>query len=329
MAGSPETGGEAARPRFITLGITDRCNSRCMKCAVWRMGSATPELPIPEWLRIVSALRRWLGPFEMVLSGGEPTLVEGYTDIIRHAASLGVRSVLATNGLTLTAGRVQALADAGLDVAVFSIDGPPERNDRIKGVPGATARAWEAIEALRAARPSTKIVVLTVLMRENLRDLPAFVDTLLADPRISRVRFQALVQPLGEPFDPTWYERGDLWPDDPAATDAALDYLIVRKRAGNKIDNVAAQFEVMRRYFHDPRALSGVACGVGRDAFFVAANGGVVLCGPMGVVGDLTRKDPEAIWTGARAREARAEIRACRRVCHQLVNCCYVEDAPA
>lgn len=314
------------RPRFITAALTNRCNSRCVKCAVWRMKERPEELPAETWVRIVSRLHDWLGDFELVLSGGEPTLKEGYLDVIRHAAGLGVTAVLNSNGLALDPAEARLVAETGVDNVCLSVDGPRAINDAIKGVPGATWRLWDAVETLKCVRPSIKVTIMVVLLRANMAVIPDFVSGLLRDERIHRIRFQAVVPPLGEGGFEDWFGNAELWPDDPTAVNRSLDWLIEQKRGGARIDNAASQLEVMRKYFAEPSSISGIRCGVGRNAFFIATDGSAYLCNAMASIGNVCGDDVVAFWNGETAAEVRREIESCTRFCHQLVNCCYTED---
>jgi MoaA/NifB/PqqE/SkfB family radical SAM enzyme len=315
------------KPRFLTIGVTNRCNSRCTKCAVWRTEFPIEELPAEVWIETITKLHEWLGPFELNLSGGEPTLKEGIVEIIAHAASLGIEVVMPTNGLAISDDLARRIAAAGLSRVNFSIDGPGPVNDAIKGVPGATERVWQTLDVMRAERRDMDFHGICVLMKQNLPVANEFVEALKNDGRIGRVRFQALVQPLGEPIDLNWHHSGSIWPIDPEVIAAAIDGLIEKKRAGWWIDNSVAQLGLMKNYFLDPGSLADLKCMVGQEAFFMAPNGEVILCGQMTPVGNITVDSPKRIWESAQAELTREQIRQCRRTCHQLVNCCFVEES--
>src|SRR5262249_29853946 len=70
--------------------------------------------------------------------------------------------------------KARALFDAGLVHANVSIDyADAARHDKKRGLAGATARAWEAVELLREAAPrgGKQVHVMTVLMEDNRREL--------------------------------------------------------------------------------------------------------------------------------------------------------------
>jgi cyclic pyranopterin phosphate synthase len=114
-----------ARPRYLRLSVTSRCNLRCLYC---RSGEDDPVAetsadPTVEELRFLVECAAEEGVEKIRLTGGEPLLREELEEIV-HAVNgvAGVReTLLTTNGLGLET-RARALRAAGLTRVNVSLD---------------------------------------------------------------------------------------------------------------------------------------------------------------------------------------------------------------
>jgi len=141
----------------IVLVVTKRCHSRCVYCDIWKAkdtpGGLDGELSGEELIAIARAnpSLQWVD-----FTGGEPTDRPDLPEIIQAFDQACPGLVLAhfpTNGLAT--GRIVAMVArlrtslrARLVVTV-SIDGPPELNDRLRGVPRDFAHALATFAAVR------------------------------------------------------------------------------------------------------------------------------------------------------------------------------------
>ncbi|MFN2167027.1 MAG: radical SAM protein [Anaerolineae bacterium] len=161
----------------LKLYLTRRCNLRCLMCNAWTQdGHGRDELSTGEILRLINEARA-LGLTNLKLFGGEPLLRRDLEAIVAHAAGLGIRCTLITNGTLLNRRRAQALVTGGLAQLDLSLDAvDPALHDEIRGVPGTWQRAVQGLQAVQeAARGLDRRIVLrvnTVVMRHNYRDLP-------------------------------------------------------------------------------------------------------------------------------------------------------------
>ena len=114
----------------VLLEITQRCNLNCPICFARAGGDARdPDIrKIEGWYRM---LLESGGPYNIQLSGGEPTLRDDLPEIITLGRSMGYSFFqLNTNGLRLAedAGYVRRLKEAGLNCVFLQFDGT---NDEI------------------------------------------------------------------------------------------------------------------------------------------------------------------------------------------------------
>ncbi|WP_141631311.1 GTP 3',8-cyclase MoaA [Mobilicoccus pelagius] len=150
--GLVDTFGRVARD--LRISLTDHCNLRCTYCmpAEGLPWMARPQmLTDEELLRLVRVFGD-LGIEQVRLTGGEPLLRKGLTDIVAGIAALPNRPRIAmtSNGIGL-ARRAADLADAGLDRVNISLDtidretfATLSRRDRFDDVVAGLAAAAEA-----------------------------------------------------------------------------------------------------------------------------------------------------------------------------------------
>ena len=137
-------------PRDCVWEVTLACDARCIHCGSDAGRPRERELDTTEALDVCDQLAA-LGTREVTLSGGEPLLREDWVEIARRLVGRGVRVTMISNGLGWDAAAVRAAVDAGLHSVTFSIDGPADVHDELRGVDGAFPRALAAVRALRDA----------------------------------------------------------------------------------------------------------------------------------------------------------------------------------
>jgi len=96
-----------------------RCNLSCSYCNEYDKFSA--PVALAEMMHRVDRLASF-GTTIITISGGEPLLHPDLERIIRHIRGHRIIAGLITNGYLLTADRIRALNDAGLDHLQISID---------------------------------------------------------------------------------------------------------------------------------------------------------------------------------------------------------------
>ena len=113
-------------PCSVLLEVTDRCNLHCAVCFAdaGRGEAEDPPLTNISWLlqRAMAAV----GPCNLQLSGGEPTLRDDLPEIVEIARRIGYSFIqVNTNGLRLAAdiGYGRRLRDAGLSSVFLQFDG--------------------------------------------------------------------------------------------------------------------------------------------------------------------------------------------------------------
>ena len=59
------------RPTSIALLLTEQCTARCLHCDIWKNTAREENPDAAQWRQVVDDLRDWLGPVQVVFTGGE------------------------------------------------------------------------------------------------------------------------------------------------------------------------------------------------------------------------------------------------------------------
>lgn len=149
--------GVEGRPTKLMFVVTKRCHSRCVYCDIWKVkdtpGALDRELSLEE-IRSVAAANPFLQWIDF--TGGEPTDRPDFVDVVQAFDAACPDLLLAhfpTNGIatkriTAIVRELRSSIRARLIVTV-SIDGPPELNDRLRGIRNDFTHAINTFAALR------------------------------------------------------------------------------------------------------------------------------------------------------------------------------------
>lgn len=149
--------GMEGRPTKLIFVVTKRCYSRCVYCDIWKIkdtpGGLDGELSLDEVQAIAAAnpFLQWID-----FTGGEPTDREDFPQVVQAFARACPDLLLVhfpTNGIATKriaemVTEIQRTVRARLVVSV-SIDGPPELNDRLRGVRNDFAHAVDTFASVR------------------------------------------------------------------------------------------------------------------------------------------------------------------------------------
>jgi len=323
------TGRPRLLPLNLTVGVTYRCNSRCLTCRVYEKESG-PEFTTDEFDRTFASLGR--APYWFTMSGGEPFLRSDLPDICESAwrrTSPGIINI-PTNGLL--SDRVPPMVREitrrceGAQVIInLSLDEVGERHDRIRGVPGGFEKALATFEGLKSIdAPNLTLGVHTVVSVHNVERIPdvyAYVQKeLRPDSFITEVAEQRVeLGTVGAQITP-----------DAASYARAIDFLIDRIRSSrvSGISKVTQSFRV-RYYQMVKRFLEtgerSIPCYAGVASAQIAPDGDVWFCCIKAEsMGNLRDADYDfgRIWFGDKASSARREVASGACAC-PLANASY------
>ncbi len=302
-------GKNLVRPTYICFKLSERCNSKCVHCDIWKNQHEEP-LATEQWITTLNEIHRWVGPAHVVFTGGEVFLRRDTLRIISHAAKIGLICEVLTNGLLTEREHCEELVRCGVDQVTISLDGvTPDTHFAVRRVPGMYEKILRTVDDLddcrRRFHARMKILLKMVVMKPNLHELVAMADW-VNDKGQASVRFQPIEQTYAQAERRDWYKTSELWIDDLPALTSAVDGLIERKRAGYPIQNSEANLRSMIEYFshpdrdmrkvqsHDARRTE--VCLSGVNSLVVSSNGDVRWCYQMLPAGNVKAQSPRSIW---------------------------------
>ncbi|MGE5196975.1 MAG: radical SAM/SPASM domain-containing protein [Deltaproteobacteria bacterium] len=328
---SEQTKNEVGLPTYCCIALLESCFLKCRMCYKWQsdIGSRDPDEPtLKQWKEFIVSLRKMVnGRFQINFAGGEALAREETLGLIRHASECGFDTLLATNAFLIDEQMAKRIGESGLGVVNISLDSlKEERHDHIRGTKGVYRNVMRALDLLDKYAAKTKVGICTVIMKENLDELSEIVRWIQANDKIDGMGFQAVTQPFSTPEDAFWYRNGrysDLWPDDTASVDKAMDELIELKKMGlNKLGNPLSQFYVYKAYFRNPNNfIKKQKCHIDTQAINVTPTGDIRICFYMDSVGDIKYDNIDEAWFSEKAKEVRKKISACKKNCQSMVNC--------
>lgn len=180
--------GNSPWPESITLFLTRRCNLRCKMCGQWgesgsfkndEAGVIKNELTQDEIKVFLDDINTFKP--NMTLFGGEPLLHREIEFIIREIKKRGLHLLIITNGFLLTK-YARLIVDYEVDELSVSIDGPPETNDSIRGMPGLSEHVNNGIKTIREIQKQLNkkypvINVVCTISKHNAGKLAQMIDT--------------------------------------------------------------------------------------------------------------------------------------------------------
>lgn len=168
-------------PEFISFTVTNACNLRCRMCGQWseegyvlnRTVDTRTRMRLADWKRLVDEAAGHKIRFILV-RGGEPFMYRGIMELLKYINSKGIAVSVDSNGMFIDR-FADELARIGNMHITFSVDGPEEVHDSIRGVKGSFRKIRENIALLNELEAKTggrisKSICLTI-SRYNYRHL--------------------------------------------------------------------------------------------------------------------------------------------------------------
>ncbi len=303
-------------PVLSEVALTYRCNLSCKFCyagCTCSKKTGASEMSTDEVKRVLDVIRYDAEVPSVSWTGGEPALRSDLVELTAHAASVGMRVNLITNGTLLTEKLVRDLRDAGLRSAQVSLEGPDARtHDSLTQVAGSFASTLRGLKLLQDA--GLHVHTNTTVNRVNAPHLCGIVE-LAAKLGMRRLSMNMVI-PCGNA-------------PDAEVTITYEDMAVLIDRVKRKACEQAIEFlwySPTPYCIYNPVAsrLGGKSCAACDGLLSVAPNGDVLPCSslPKGV-GSLLRSSFERVWNSRRARfwrEKRYAHRICR-ACDQFDLC--------
>ena len=149
-------------PEFISFTLTNSCNLRCRMCGQWseegyvsnRVKDPRSIMKLDQWKKLVDEISNYRIRF-ILIRGGEPFLFPGIIELLEYIGSKGIFISIDTNG-TILKKYAEDLIRIGNMHITFSVDGPEEIHDGVRGVKGFFNKIKENIDLLNELGKNNK-----------------------------------------------------------------------------------------------------------------------------------------------------------------------------
>lgn len=157
----------------VSYEITNLCNLKCKHCCNDSSLSANKGLSKEEIFNLVDDLKE-INVASIYLTGGEPTVVPYFNEVVEYINSRGIGLVMATNGLDISNNITSIKKNISHQAGVFvSLDGIGATHDEFRGVKGAFDKTVNSIKSLVDNKIPTRIS--TVVWKKNITQLEEIV----------------------------------------------------------------------------------------------------------------------------------------------------------
>jgi MoaA/NifB/PqqE/SkfB family radical SAM enzyme len=307
-----------SKPEFIILDITHRCNLKCNVCEI-RKDKPIAEFTFDEVKGLIDQAINW-GVQEFVLSGGEALLRQDIFEILEYVRKRKYRVGVLTNGVILSdtfLERLLPFLSSGVVSLSISLDAlSPHIHDDIRGGAGCfekTARCLQRLSELKKTHPRVNFNTISIILNENLEELPALARHLKA-LGVNSIQFQPLL--ANNLIMKERSERAKYWipPERLGVLDEAIEKLVRFSRDNpGLVRNSENNLRLAKKYFRGLLAPEDVRCLYAERTFLIANNGDATTC--FACYGNVRKQQLKDIYFSDAARRAREGARACKSPC--------------
>jgi MoaA/NifB/PqqE/SkfB family radical SAM enzyme len=294
---------ERLKPIRIWYEVTDRCNSRCKGCNIWRKKATPDPLTISE---IERTFRDPLfSEMEFILnSGGEAVIRKDIEEILltEHRVLPNAALHLSTNGILgeriIQVTKTMLQHNIPLEIGV-SLDGIGPKHDEIRGVPGNYEKTNWLLKEL-------------VSMREKYdgKIKPLVGLTLTNNTVDSYEEVKSYTQELNLPFCVQWYNESPFY-DNVGKVSQCSD------RDKEKMFEIVQSLDngLLKKKWIDWLQGKSIKfrCFAMHTFCVLKCNGDIVPCLSLWDLkaGNVKEKTPSEVWHSDAARKAREAVRNC------------------
>lgn len=157
----------------VSYEITNLCNLKCKHCCNDSSSGANKGLSKDEIFDLVDELKE-INVTSIYLTGGEPTMMPYFNEIVEYINLQGINLVMATNGFNISSNISSIKKNISHQAGVFvSLDGVGMIHDEFRGIEGAFDKTVNSIKMLVSNKIPTRIS--TVVWKKNIMQLEEII----------------------------------------------------------------------------------------------------------------------------------------------------------
>lgn len=302
------------KPSKISIDVTNRCNSRCITCNIWKH-EKEDDLDIKYIYKFVTQILRLSGPKLINLAGGEPLLREDIFDIIKFINKKGGKVRLITNGLLLNKENIDKLASSGLSRLNISINSMnPEIHDKSRGISGNLEIIKKAVEYIRRNHQRIKLEINMVLFKDNLDEVVPVIKY------AHKNHANLSIQPIQIIYDKAFAKNDEskFLFDDLGKLKQTLLTIQRYKKKGHKIYLPDSFIQRYINYYKNPNKPK--SCNIGNFKLTLYNNGNMNFCFSHKPIGNIFDNSVKKAWNSSIALRNRKMMRKCNIKCASFCN---------
>lgn len=306
------------KPLNLIIFLTYRCNLRCKYCSSWKCLKRDKELGISDWKDIILQFKKWVGPYHLTLTGGEPLQKESIASLIKFLQNKNIRVSLLTNGSLFDKRLYKEIMDSKVYDITISLDSlKPKVHDYLSGKKGSCKTVKSNVELLKDLNRTnkTKIYLATVINKLNLEEVTDLVEY-TKNIELNGIKFQAINfnTVSNNTYDKNWYKKNNLWPQDQKKIENIIGKLTKMKK-DYPIWNSKKQLKTIEYFFKNP-VNEKYKCMANRKNICVDPYGNLGFCEMKNKLGNVHNQELKEFWYSKKAKQIRGE--ECNRTCMYL-----------
>jgi MoaA/NifB/PqqE/SkfB family radical SAM enzyme len=309
----------------ICFSVTNSCNLRCRMCDIPVSYGHTENLPL-ELIKTTLKEAAELGVQKLDLTGGEAMLRKDIYDIISYAASLGIEVFMASNGILIGEAQIDKLIASGLSNIAFSLEGPEELHDFIRGK-GTYEKTLNVVKGFlrnTSKKPGFKVVVGIVLSKYNYNILLPFSKFILEEVGVTEISIQPFQRSMLS--EKSLKEREDefvIKPEMMTDFNKAMEMLMeYSEKMPGRLPK-PSRINKYKDYFMGEKIIPPGGCNVPAWFCGIDATGFVYPCWKMSIVGNIREKSFARIFN---SKERKKQIKLAQKgICSGCLDSCFYE----
>jgi MoaA/NifB/PqqE/SkfB family radical SAM enzyme len=319
-------------PQIISFTVTNACNLGCKMCGQWseegyiknKTSDVGSQLKLNDWKKLVDEIAEQKIRF-VLIRGGEPFLYPGIMELLGYINSKGIFLSIDTNGTAIEKYASDLIRMGNMHIT-FSVDGPAEIHDDVRGVKGSFAKTKESIELINKLEKETgkkisKSICFTIskYSYKGLGEMPS-VAREMGITSINIVPYYYFSKEVGEKYNAELeYNFGSTafsW-NGFHHEDSGIDFDIFKEELGKYINSLGSienfpymplQLDEYKTWFGDPYSIVGsTQCMNVEKLIDIQPNGDANFCidFPDYCIGNVKDLSLAQIWNGEKAEKFR------------------------
>lgn len=288
--------------------VTYRCNAQCHMCNTWQFPSREDEEISPEIIDKIEGRFKRLN-----ITGGEPMLRQDILEIVKVLDKKTDRLEISTNGYFTE--RIVQVAEKFPNITIrVSLEGLPEKNDRLRGIKNGFDHGLRTI--LRLQKMGLKDIGFGIVISDqNISDLLDLYQLCVG----LDLEFGSATM-----HNSFYFHKFDNTQSNAEPTLLEMRRFIVALLQ-SKRDNSRRRIKDWFRAYINLGILQymqgkdrSIPCGAGTDGFFLDPWGDILVCNGSDepwIMGNLKKAAFKDIWSSDQAERMRELARHCNKNC--------------